>query len=75
MLISDLDLDSTQGHGVQESTNFCAIYLFKIQIDLNGIWCVVGTFLCYDPHDHFISSDQNLIERNFNTGLFLDTAR
>ena len=30
--------------------NFCASYLTKISIDLNGIWCTVDTRWCDEPH-------------------------
>ena len=37
-----------------ESKNFCANYLTKFLIDLNGIWSTVVTYQCDEPHTHFL---------------------
>ena len=72
---------------MRESKNMCASYLTKLLIDLNGIWYIIETFWCDEPHFHCIMPSQYSRERTLliwlhekknkqlNNGLYSDVYR
>ena len=73
-----------QGHGMQESKNFCANYLLKLSMDLDEIWRAVETCWFGKCVTFFISGNRYsreriqlwwFCEKKFNFGLLTDIYR